>query len=101
MKNTFQPQQIFPELHPEFKEHLLESFINPLNQLGFELLTYTHLIDQETISGTHILTFEHNRTTEYREHWVRDICTQKDDNQPPAIYSLYFGNLFLYIPYFG
>ena len=32
---------------------------------------------------------------------LKDILTRDDDNQPPATYTMYFGTLIVYIPYFA
>jgi hypothetical protein len=88
----------FKLMEKEAKEWLDESFIKPLESLGFHLTHYSQFSDNR-MYGLHYLIFQHNGTIAYRHQWVNDICVQDDDSQPKSSYTLYLDNLFLSIPY--
>ena len=76
---------------------LNEQYLNRLKELGFHLTHYTQICNKD--GGLHYLILEHDNKTEYREHWLRDVCEYQDDSQPCSTYSLYFFILYLFIPY--
>lgn len=92
--NTFQD--------PEFKTQLEEQFINPLKELGFELVgtnSFGPTDLSDNISGCHTLIFE--RTRKLYPYDISEIqkLMVDDDSQPLSTYQLYFGTLWVFIPY--
>jgi hypothetical protein len=86
------------ELDEESIDWLKEVYLNRLKELGFSLTHYTQICNRDE-GGLHYLILEHDGKTEYREHWLRDVCEYQDDSQPCSTYSLYFYILYLFIPY--
>ena len=93
--------KILADQGKEFLDYLKETFINDIEIHGFDLSDYVHadLVDSEV--GVHILLFDeaHSKPKDWNK--LNEICPQQDDNQTPAHYTEYFGNLVLYIPFFA
>lgn len=85
---------------PDFTEWIDEDFIEPLKEQGFTLKEHSTIFTDHD-SGTHLFYFDQEGEDPDWEK-VDQICTQDlDDNQPSAIYSAFFGSLWLYIPYYS
>ena len=84
-------------MNPELKEWLEETWINPIEKYGFKFQQYAH--QEFDDSGVHTLRFE--GPSSHIPDDLKEILTQDDDSQPPATYQVYFGTLFVFIPYFG
>jgi hypothetical protein len=91
-----------PQDVEEFADHLSEGFIDPLADLGFDLLEYSYAHLEAHEGGVHVLEFDYfndNNISQASLKRVDEICTQDDDSQPAANYRLWLGTLWLFIPY--
>ena len=82
----------------EWVKFLETDYIRPLKKLGFEFEGYNHAFNNETCQGVHCLLFNSKNAK-----WTDEIdkLMVQDDSQPKPIYSIYFGTLWVFLPYCG
>jgi len=79
-----------------------EVWIEPFEKLGATLEAYGYAPLEGKDSGVHILQFSLSEEMELPA--LRDIISlavRDDDSQPSAQYRIYFGTLFIFVPYFS
>lgn len=86
----------------EYKAHLEETFINPLNDLGFSLVATNSFGPDDkgnhNYYGNHTLILEHDNKTAYTDDQIQKLMID-DDSQPFSTFQLYLGTLWVFIPY--
>lgn len=115
-------------MNKELKGYIDESWVKPIESFGPEYKGYQHT-ELYDCAGVHVLRFEYDKIDmvkhvdnikgENFRYLAKDIpatthtgiqsgmiklyeiLTRDDDNQPPATYTMYFGTLIVYIPYFA
>lgn len=71
--------------------------------MGFDFKGYGGVWEKEPgFYGAHILIFDlRNDIKEVDEAKLKKICEQDDDSQPMSVYQIYFGTLWIMMPYCG
>jgi len=81
----------------DFNEQCQEQYIDKMQGMGFKFQGYGSMGNHD--NGAHVLIFEHTYgAPEFRPHWIEDLM-QDDDGQPMAVCQIYFGTVWIFIPY--
>jgi len=115
-------------MNKELKRYIDDCWVKPIESFGIEFKGYQHT-ELYDCAGVHVLRFEYDKW-DIAKHvdniegenfrylakelpatthsgvqpgmvTLKNILTRDDDNQPPATYTMYFGTLIVYIPYFA
>ena len=97
--NLFEPLNPKSDFYQsDFLEAINKNFIQPLEDLGFDLLGTSSLFTSSKDESVHILIFKKSNSKKSNSKAIHKICTQEDDSQPCSTYSFAFNTLFLMIP---
>jgi hypothetical protein len=83
-----------------FLEWLKDAYLNPLKDLGFTCDNIASTAKNNNDLNFHVLHLNHDGQTSYKRDWLETICTQDDDSQPHSTYTLYMGELWVFIPFY-
>lgn len=91
LPNIYFPcQKESPYYQEEWNQMIDELYTQKLKLLGFTPLGTLSQTDDD--SNLHLLKYQHDESTEFREHWIRDIADYQDDGFNSTS-NLYFGTL--------